>query len=163
LYLHGKPLVYSYTGESFTNWYRPAIAQLWFSANNGLFLYAPLFIIIIAGMGMMIKNKFLNAWLFLILFLCISYIFASWWNWSYGCGFGQRCYVEYYAFFSIPLAYVISKTYRHKKKGMRIAIYSFIFLFVIINLKLTYTYDGCWYGGTWDWGEYLKLIVSSTK
>jgi hypothetical protein len=163
LYLQGKPLVNTYSGESFTNWYRPAIAQLWFSTNNGLFLYTPLFTIIITSMVIMVKNKIMNGWLFLILFLAISYIFASWWNWSFGCGFGQRCYVEYYAFFSIPLAYAISKTNGLKKRGMRFAIYSVLFLFIIINLKLTYSYDGCWYGGIWNWKEYLKLIISPTK
>ncbi|HVA99077.1 MAG TPA: hypothetical protein VNG53_09295, partial [Bacteroidia bacterium] len=83
-------ITYSYSNESFIYWKNPHFIKLWFSTNNGLFLYAPLLLISIFGIFWMIKKAVSNGWIIGILFLTASYIFASWWCWWFGCSFGSR-------------------------------------------------------------------------
>jgi hypothetical protein len=72
---------YSYGNEEF-NWVEPKMVNVWFSPNNGLFLYTPFYLLIIAIILIMIKYKQNNGVYLLSLFLVISYVFSSWWSWS---------------------------------------------------------------------------------
>lgn len=152
----GSAFSYSYSGESFSNWKRPYLLETWFSTNNGLFLYAPVLLLALAGIFMMIRAKERLGIYLLITFLVISYLFASWWNWWFGCSLGARSFVEYYVLLSIPMAYCIRALLRNKWP----AIFLFVFatLCVVMYFKIEYYYDGCFYGGTWDVHSYLKLF-----
>lgn len=159
LYLNktfGSPFSYSYSGESFSNWKNPYLLETWFSTNNGLFLYAPLLLLAVAGMILMIRAKERSGYYFLFTFLLISYLFASWWNWWFGCSLGARSFVEYYALLSFPLAYCIRTLMRNKLSGV------FLFIFIgiccVAYFQIEYYYDSCFYGGTWDFPAYFKLF-----
>jgi hypothetical protein len=162
-YAYGSLFSYSYQNEGFF-WLRPKILQLWLSPNNGLLLYTPLYIVIIGSLIYMIKKNIENGIFILALFLLISYIFSCWWDWSFGCGFGGRSFVEYIALFSIPVAHLINKLFL-SRKIILIVCFSIIFLACIFyNLKMTYSYDKCFYGkGDWDWKTYKELFLSPTK
>ena len=90
----GNFLSYSYKNEGFDFLMSPKILEVWFSTNNGLFTYSPLIILSIVGIVLMIKNKKLSGYFYGGLFLLISYIFASWWCWWFGCSFGARSFIE---------------------------------------------------------------------
>ena len=129
---------------------------MWFSANNGLFIYSPIILLSIIGLILMIKHKSILGLYIGILFLIMSYIFASWWNWWFGCSFGARSFVEYYSLLIIPFCYLWN-TIRKK------AIFNYVFLAIVglccyVNLSIEYYYDGCFYGSTWDYSTFLKLI-----
>lgn len=161
-YAHGSSIYYSYNNEGF-NWLSPQFLLTWFSPNNGLFLYSPVFLIIIASLIYMTKDKIRNGLFILVLFLAISYVFSSWWAWNFGCSFGARSYIEYLGIFSIPLATIYEKV-NHQKKMIYIWFWLIIILLTLFNLKMTYSYDGCFYGSQfWDWNEYLRLILSPVK
>ncbi len=53
-----------------------------FSPNNGLFLYSPFYFVIIASLIYMIRKGIKNGVFILVLFLVISYVFSSWWDWD---------------------------------------------------------------------------------
>jgi hypothetical protein len=161
-YTSGSLINYSYDNEGF-NWLNPKFLNTWFSPNNGLFLYTPFYFLIIVALFLMIKNKKVNGIFVLILFLTISYTFSSWWMWSFGCSFGSRSYVEYLSVFSIPIAYAFHEI--RKLKTIKIIYFTIMVLVLIaFNLKMTYSYDGCFYGkNAWDWDTYLELIESPTK
>lgn len=161
-YASGSIINYSYNEEGF-NWLNPKFLSVWFSTDNGLFLYSPFYLLIIVFLILMVKNRKTNGIYLLILFITISYVFSSWWSWNFGCSFGARSYVEYLAIFSIPIAYAFQKIRNHNT--LKIVSFSILLIALIaFNLKLTYSYDGCFYGkGHWDWDWYLELIKSPTK
>lgn len=161
-YSEGSFLKYSYGKEGF-NWSNPKILHTWFSPNNGLFLYTPFFFLILGCLFSMLKDKMKNGVYLITFFFVLSYVLSTWWDWSFGCSFGSRSYVEYLALFSLPFAYVATSiTLKNKIKFI-----SFWFLILILigfNLKLIYSYDGCYYGqSNWDWHEYINLVISPTK
>ncbi|HTB31376.1 MAG TPA: hypothetical protein VK808_05075 [Bacteroidia bacterium] len=160
-YLSGHLVMYSYTNEGFTNVLSPKILSVWFSTNNGLFLYSPLVLIMLSGLIYM--RKFHNGWsLFLAFyFLFISYVISSWWCWNYGGSYGSRPFVEYYALLSLPFCYLMKYIMESK---VRLYVLGFLIVLCITwNLKLIFSFDGYWYGGDWDWQAFGKFIVSPTK
>ena len=153
---------YSYGEEGF-NWLSPKLLQTWFSPNNGLLLYAPLFLVLLLASFRFLRVSRLQGWYFIGTFLVLSYVFASWWNWTFGCGFGARSFVEYLALFSLPLAALINRAAQWKKV-QAIGLTIVLLLLVAYNLKMTYSYDGCFYGtGAWDWSAYLDHLSAPTK
>ena len=150
----GHLISYTYTGESFSNWMHPRLFKVWFSTNNGLFTYTPFLLLALAGIVLGIKkNKIENMFIFSA-FIIVSLICASWWNWWFGCSYGARNFVEYYALFAFPAADFL---FSRRKKLQKIIVWSFAFLCIVININMLYYYDGCFYGGEWDWNSYLKL------
>lgn len=158
-YLTGSPFFYSYTGESFSHWNSPKLLEIWFSTLNGLFIYSPLVLFILPGFYLMFKNKpFLGVGI-ICLFILISYVFASWWSWNFGCAFGNRCFVEYYAVLFLPIGYFFQKIISPGTASRKILLLLIILVFSFFNLNATYHYDGCWYGGIWDYAGYWELIT----
>jgi len=157
-YSTGNYLAYSYGNESFLNWKHPKLLEVWFSTLNGLFLYTPLVILIIAGMILMIVKKVPNGLLTLLIFIFISYIFASWYNWYFGCSFGQRSFVEYYAIFAIPFGYFIESSVRIRNLLIRSLVLLLIFLFSYYNVRMMLKFDKCFFGSTWDWGQFSRQL-----
>lgn len=161
-YSTGDFFSYSYGGEGF-NFLSPKLLYTWFSPINGLFLYTPIYFVIILGILGMIKKKVTNGWLILLLFFTISFVFSSWWDWSFGCSFGARSFVEYLSLFAMPIAYILSQ-YSNLRLYKKVLIVTLVMGFVIFNLKVTYTYDSCFFGTeVWDWSEFLSLVTSPTK
>lgn len=160
-YSTGNYVSYSYEGEGFTNILKPRIAELWFSTNNGLLIFNPIVIFILAGIVYMYRQSRLKSLLLGGYFLLISLLFASWHDWTYGCSYGSRPFTEYMALLSFPFSLFIQK---HTSKTM-ISYVSvlLIILLIVYNLKLVFSYDGCWYGGIWDWNELIKLLTGPTK
>jgi hypothetical protein len=104
-YIFGSMLNYSYENEEF-NWLNPQPLKTLFSTNNGLFLYTPFYFIIIFGLIFMMLKKIKGGLYIMLLCVLITYVFSSWWIFSFGCSYGARSYVEYLALFSIPIAYL---------------------------------------------------------
>jgi hypothetical protein len=158
-YATGRYIADSYEGYGFTNWMSPKILELWFSPNNGLFLYSPFYIAAIWGMILMIKHKKFNGWLILSTFAIITYVFASWFVFSFGCGYGSRNYVEYTALLALPLGYLFTQIFNYSKIK-RIAIITVLTFLVLFNLKLVYSYNRCFQGDVWDFQEYTAFFVN---
>jgi hypothetical protein len=157
-YSRGNFLAYSYSGESFSNWNHPKLPEVWFSTLNGLFLYAPMVILMIAGMIIMIIKKIPDGLLTLILFFLISYIFASWYNWYFGCSFGQRSFVEYYAIFAIPFGYFIRDSMQIRNLLLRALVLLPLLLFSYYNVRMTLNFNKCFFGSTWDWEQFGRQL-----
>lgn len=161
-YLSDDFFYYSYGSEGF-NWTNPKIPELLISPDNGLLLYTPFFLFILYTMVMLVeKNKF-DGWYFITLFLVLVYVFSSWYEWNFGCSFGARGFVEYLALFSIPVASQINRI-QQASKIKKLLIAFVILLCIAFNLKMTYSYDGCFQGlTTWDWSAYGKHVVAAPK
>ena len=158
-YAFGELLSYSYQKEGF-NWLHPKMICIWFSPNNGLFLYTPIYLILVGCQITIIKSNGRKMAYTLILFIIISYVFSAWWDWSFGCSYGSRNFVEYLALFCLPLAEFIQISRRNTKLYLTI-----IFaLLAALNLKMIYTYDECFFGlSDWDFERFVHLIIGPTK
>ncbi len=157
-YLTGNWIYYGYRDETFSNWNAPKIIELLFSPNNGLFLYTPLFIIILGGMIYMIIKKINNGILVLSMFLLLLYIGGAWFIVSLGCSYSDRALVEYASFFALPLGHIIHWLHSTQNK-IRILLAALIFIGVLFNFKLIYSFDKCFAGSEWDFKEYSNLIL----
>ncbi|MEJ2593572.1 MAG: hypothetical protein P8100_00240 [bacterium] len=157
-YLSGDWLLYTYEGESFSNWANPQLIPLLFAPNNGLLIYNPVVIFIFIGLVWMIRDQKANGYLILLATILLIYASSAWWIWSFGCGYGVRNLVEYYTLLSIPLAWFL----QNLMNGRRRLIFGIlILLFCLYNLKMIYSYGGCWFGdGTWDWDQYLHWLTN---
>jgi hypothetical protein len=157
-YSRGTFISWTYTNESFSNWSHPKIIEEWFSTLNGLFLYSPLVFFMIAGMMIMIIRKMPNGWLTLFLFVGISYIFASWYNWYYGCSYGQRSFVEYYTIFIVPFGIFIQEIPKIRNLLLKNLLIFVIIALSYYNVKMILEFKKCFFGSTWDWAQFARQL-----
>jgi len=159
-YISGHFVWYSYPGESFSNWNHPQLIRVWFSTLNGFFLYTPLAFFFVAGIILMIAKKVLNGIFIGLSFLVVSYVFASWHCWFFGGSFGYRPLVEYYALFSLPLAYIIRRLWKLKNLYFRSILVVLISCSVYYNLRMTY--HTRWNtSAVWAWDDYFQYMESA--
>ncbi len=164
LYISNSIVFYSYGNESFIYKYSPKILKVLFAFENGWITNNPIQLFTLSGFIYMLSKKIKNAWVCVVLFVVITLTYASWWSTQLGCGLGHRGYVEFYAVFSMPLAYIIQYILNINIVWKKYLILMFIFVCVIVNIKLIYTFDGCWFGkSAWDYTEFYKLLFSPTK
>lgn len=158
-YAFGSYFVNPYPGEGL-NWLSPQPTITLFSPNNGLFIYTPLFFVIIFALIYCIyyniqKQK---AIILSITLLVFTYILSSWWLPSFGCSFGARNYVEYYTIFILPIGFLYEGLQKQKNVG-RYFFWMIVIVFVVYNLKLSYSFDECFLGkDNWDWNEYFRVL-----
>ncbi len=160
-YAFGSAITWPYSGEGFSNWYKPEITAFWLAPNNGLFIYTPLYALALWSLFSWFKQGRRGASVAgSFAFVTISYLGASWWVWHFGCGFGSRTMVEYIALFAIPITAWVNVTVQRYGKWMPIMVFT---LLAAYNLKLVYSYGNCWFHSTWDWEAWGQLVFGPTK
>ncbi len=163
-YLSGSYIHYSYGEYGFTNLTSPKILQLWFSPNNGMFLYNPIYLVVIAAMVIKLTNKksSLNDYIIPVTFLALTYVFSAWFIFSFGCGYGSRNFVEYNVMFAIPMAYFIKRIGKMNNRS-RVSLSLIIIFMVFFNIRLLVLYNRCYQGGDWDFKEYTSYFYVPEK
>lgn len=107
-YLSGHWFHFSYRDEGFDNVRDPKIMEVLFSPVNGLFIYAPILLFCVGGIIYMIIARKRNGWIIAALFVAVAMVSASWRMWYFGCGYGQRNFIEYLTILAVPLGWVFS-------------------------------------------------------
>lgn len=164
LYWHaitGKFIFYSYVNETFSNWNSPKIVQVLAGHKSGWLLFAPIMGLSLIGLLMGWKKKVVNAPVITVIFLMILYICASWWAYTFGCGYGYRSFTEYQAILIFPFAYFLSEVSKSKYKLLKILNFSFCIFCVWYSIKLTslyYNTGGCWDGPDWKWENQINMM-----
>ena len=130
----GNWLFNSYVGETFY-FSKPKILEFLFSYRKGWLLYSPIFILSFLGLFNMYKTK--NPWLFstVIIFPITIYLFASWWCWWFGGGFGMRSMIDYYPLLIIPVGHILSLNFPYKKTILTVVLLSFTSLNLFQTLQ----------------------------
>lgn len=160
-YLFNSFVSYSYKEEGFTQILGPKIIELFFAAYNSLFLFNPIFFIIIIGLIFMVARKAENAILIAAIFIIHTYITASWHVWDYGMGYGARPFVDFYPLFVIPFSFLNEYIYKLRLKIVKV-LYLLIILFLLfINQKIVNLYPPIFYPDKWDYSEYLRLLYGN--
>lgn len=164
LYLSNSLVYYSYGEEAFIYKYSPKIFKVLFAFENGWVTNNPLHVVTIIGLMYMLRLKLKNATIVLVTIVFVTITYASWWSTQLGCGLGHRGFVEFYVILIIPLAYLVQFTLNINIKWKKYIILICIIFCIAVNLKLVYTFDGCWFGkSSWDYLEFSKLLFSPTK
>lgn len=134
----GHFIVYSYGNEGF-DFSKPHVLNILFSYEKGWLVYSPIIILSTLGFIHFFKTNRLLFFTGLIGFTVLSYIFSSWWIWTYGASFGQRVFVDYYVVIAIALASGLQMI--SNRKG-RIAIWGIIATGLIgLNILQTYQFQ----------------------
>lgn len=132
----GDFMVYSYQGESF-NFLDPYFWSILFSYQKGLFVYTPvLFIATLSLFWLAFKKHFYLFFSWVVFFVILTYVFSSWWCWSYGCSYGLRAYIDFYSIFLIPFALMLDGV----KKVPRILLIALSLSTIPLNVIQTYQY-----------------------
>ena len=142
----GRWILYSYVGESFTNWAHPHVLRVLFSDAKGLFVFSPiLFVALVSLVFFREENKDfrLAQW---SVFAAETLIIGAWWCWWLGTAFGERLFCDVLCIFALPLAVYFDKLHEWlkdlfaaKKTSMCWAPclgYALACLFIILNLAI---------------------------
>ena len=160
-YLSGHWIHFSYRGEGFANWRSPRVLEVLFSPVNGLFTNTPMALAMAAGILTMLFRRSANAKAIAFQFVAVTLVCASWKMWYFGCSFGQRSFVEYYAILAVPLAFTVDQATSGRRRIAATAGWFVLLFTVYFNLRYTvatYRFDRCYYGSTWDWDYYCRAL-----
>jgi hypothetical protein len=152
----GSLLVYSYQGESF-NFLHPHMINILFSYKKGLFVYTPiLFISLFSLIWLAYNRKYYWSFSWVSFFIILTYVYSSWWTWSYGASFGMRALIDYYSVFFIPFAFMLDGI----TLKMKLPIIILSFLTIPINIIQTYQYkEFILHWGDMDKVKYWKIFL----
>ena len=160
-FLSGSFLFNSYQEEGFTFWDHPQISRVLFSPANGLLTYSPAYFLVLPGALVMFFRREADRWLAPVIFLLLLYMTSSWYAYRFGCGFGQRSYVEYLALFSLPLASLMRWSFRRLYPVTMILILVLVGYLVYVNFGLTKVYQKCHFGEDWEWPPYKLYYLKA--
>jgi hypothetical protein len=104
---------------------------------------------------MLFYKKF-NGALILLLFAVYTYIYASWFCWFLGSGFGSRAMVDIYPLLIFPLPFILV----HLRKNIgKILVCLLLLVFSLYSLNLFFSFKKAFFGlSDWDWYEYNTLV-----
>ncbi|WCL50555.1 hypothetical protein [Leptospira sp. GIMC2001] len=154
----GKPIFFSYVGESF-NFLKPEIIQVLFSVRKGLFFWSPILILSFIGFYIALKMKFYSVYMIFLILIVQTYLVSSWWAWSFGDSFGHRAFTEFLVFFSLPLGLTYNKLWKFGNR-LKSLIIILVFMFSSLNLFHMHQYMyGNIYKNSQTWHAYIKLFL----
>ena len=161
----GRWVIDSYEGEHFIYWSHPKVLSVLFDTQNGLLLYSPILLFLFWALLRKWKDARTNVWGTSIVFIIITYLFASWWVWWFGGAFGHRCYVDYYPLLVFSLAVTIESIVKLKNLFIKIPVFILILLFCYYSIALSelYMVNGRCFDGPewrWNWDTWLGLVRS---
>ena len=160
----GHWLRWSYENEGFIYWNAPKIAAVLFDTQNGLFLYSPMALLMVAGVFAGLKTHRHHAPALLLIFSLATYVFASWWAWWFGGAFGHRCYVEFYALLAFPLAGVFKGIFSLKSGLLRRLVLAGIVFLMFYSVRMSFLYNYLlppWDGEQWRWNPDKIIAIWS--
>jgi hypothetical protein len=132
----GSLFPWSYGEEGFF-WTNPEVTNVLFSFRKGLFIYTPIFFLIVLAVFMVWKFQKRLVIGTLVIACIVLYIISAWWSWYFGPGFGHRAFIDWFPILFIPLAlafhHLSIKTGRILKIGVAFCI--------ALNLIQTYQYQ----------------------
>jgi len=145
--------LWTYTDEGFIYATAPKFAEVFMSPMSGMLPYVPMMAILFLALIAMSFRRKSNIWPLLFVLIVVTYLFASWHAWHFGCSFGQRSYVEYLPLLAIPLTWLFDQAFSRNRLYV-IALAGVLLLASIYTLQLAYAYDECYFGNVWDYEKY---------
>ncbi len=161
----GKWFIYAYgyapSGpEKFLYLTNPKIGEVLAGPVSGIYTYAPVLLLSLAGMILMIWKRSTDIWAIILIHLITLYLIASWWSYTFDCGFGHRGFIDYYALFAIPMALCLQTLFSYRSKILKILLTATLIFLMYLNVRLSmmYGWDPCWNGPGWKWEHYTNAV-----
>lgn len=136
---YGQWLIDSYQKEYF-NFAEPHLYEMFFDPVQGLFLYVPAFALVLTWLAIRLwqsPRAYTPLWMMM---LSLSYLYASWHSWHFGCGFGIRVFVDW-----LPLLWLAAAPLWHRRAKALLALGALSAVLVGYNLWLSFRWTGCWF------------------
>ncbi len=156
-YTSGKWLYYSYNEEGFINWKSPKILNVLFDVQNGLLVYAPILFLPLIGLIWGIWQKKREAIGIFAMLSLLTYLFASWWTWSFGGAYGHRCYVDWMGFLSLPFCWFLQEMVAPLPRARKFVLVLMVCL-IYLSLGLGYLYQWPWEHPVWTWQKLFETM-----
>jgi hypothetical protein len=132
---------YTIKNEHFIYLAEPKIFEALFSQKGGWFTYSQIMLLSIGALPFMIYKRKFHGWAILLMFLPMLYLFSSWWAINFMCAHGYRSFIDYYAFFIIPFAWlfftVMTKTPRWSQISFSVVTLALIYFGCRFNLDFS--------------------------
>ncbi len=106
--IYGNPFETGYPGIRTWNWTSPALLQVLFSSDHGMFSWTPILILATVGLFFLIKRNALLGAGSLLTFAVYYYFIASYPDWDGLSSFGNRFFVSLTPIFILGLAALYS-------------------------------------------------------
>lgn len=159
-YVHGSWLVYSYGDEGFTNWNDPRWAEVLMAPLNGLLPHAPVFFLLPFGLVFLWNRDRRQTVLIAIMFVLVTYSFAAWHSWHFGCAYGMRPMVQYTPFLAI-LLWVFFDRLCLRCPAVLHGMVPLLVLIAFVNFRAMLQYDVCYLWGTGQWMPFGRNIMEA--
>lgn len=141
-----------YPGEKF-NLLEPHLWEGLFSVRKGWLFWSPLLTLALVGIGWLRRTVPAALPVVLALVPAVLYITFSWWDWTYGGGFGARTLISLYPLLSLGLAAFWVRWWPR----FRVPLAVLVGVLVLLNLRQNWQYtrgtvDCC----NEDWAKYKE-------
>ena len=149
---------YGYKDEHFIYSLDPHLADVLVGVVNGWWVYTPLMALACGALVWMVIRRMSGAVPILLMVILVWYAYSAWWCWWLGGAFGHRGFVEYYAFLSIPLAWLLERLSRTAWPWRLSSAIAFS-LMIYVNLSLTEITSWDWSKPEWTWSRLGEVYV----
>ncbi len=158
----GHWIKYSYEEEGFIYWKNPKLLLVLIDTENGWLLYSPILLFLFWAWVKKRKDPRTNFLGTASTLVIITYIFASWWAWTFGGAFGHRCYIDYYPLLAFPLAVTMEAILNQQRLYKKVASFTVIVLlcYYSVALQQLYMLDGRPFEGPewkWNWDSWIGV------
>lgn len=140
-----EEILFSFKIWSFSQFLQNIYALL-FSYNYGLFVFSPIFIIILIALvtrrKVAVSHKLLMYLSYLTILIFIAFA-GSWWMWSGGLSLGARLIIE-----AIPLGILLMGIYFEDLSRLplfKLQLLTLVLISIYFNILTTYTFDKSWH------------------
>jgi hypothetical protein len=120
--IYGNPFETGYPGIRYWNWTSPALLQVLFSSDHGMFSWTPILLLATVGLFFLVKRNTLLGVGSLLTFAIYYYFIASYMDWDGLSSFGNRFFVSLTPIFVLGLAAFFSSFSRWAGKAPRAAL-----------------------------------------
>jgi hypothetical protein len=134
-HLFGSWVYYSYEEVGF-HWTHPALWQTLLSSRHGLFFWAPILLLGLAGLMLRIRDGLVQCGLLGAGLLW--YANSAWENWWFGDAFGARAFLELSGLFGVGLALALSRLETRPRLAKTIVLATIAFNFIFMILYITH-------------------------
>ncbi len=132
---------YQATGGGTFDWHARHVLEVLVSTDRGMFVWAPITLVCLAGVGFLFRADRRLAFLVSAVALLQLYVIGSWSHWEGGAAFGPRFWIAQLPFFTLSLAALVAHVDRRfARLPLRLGVVAIAGLFIAWNVLLMLQY-----------------------
>jgi hypothetical protein len=144
--IYGSPFESGYPGIATWHWTSPALVNVLFSSDHGMFSWTPVLLLAVAGFPFLVKRNAMLGIGSVLTFLTYYYFIASYPDWDGLSSYGNRFFVSLTPIFVLGLSALLSAFSKWLGKTLRAAQLAGSVLLVLILWNL---------GFIFQWGTHM--------